>query len=152
MFFLNTDREQARTLGTLNCMQSHILPKSDSSMASVQTIVIIHPLFHSQLYAIPNDALPSTFPAFPKDAERRLRVESESNLARFYDKIEEASAILKASSIAPEVRKLVPTERSLYVMQEFRFSFTVDVPPCCFPTCTITSARPTRSTVSAVVC
>ena len=139
-------------LGTLNCMQSHILPKSDASMASVQTIVAIHPCFHLQLYAIPSDALPSAFPAFPTDSERRLRVESESNLARFYDKIEEASAILKASAIAPEVRKVVPTERSLYVMQESRFAFTVDVPLCCFPTCTITSARPTRSTASAAVC
>ena len=71
---------------------------------------------HPQLYSIPNDALPSTFPAFPKDSERRLRIERESNLARFSDKIEEASAILKASSIAPEVKKVVPTERSLYVM------------------------------------
>lgn len=65
---------------------------------------------------VPNNALPSTFPAFPKDAERRVRVEKEANLAQFYDKIEEASAILKASSIALDVRKVVPTERSLYVI------------------------------------
>ena len=101
---------------------------------------------------VPNNALPSTFPAFPKDAERRVRVEKEANLAQFYDKIEEASAILKASSIALDVRKVVPTERSLYVMCVCGEAFTIDALRRCFLTCTTISTPHTPSTASAAVC
>ena len=77
---VSRDRERSRMLGTLNCMQSHILPKSESSMASVQTIVAAL-LLESPAALFDSERCPSVHisclsQGFGASSPHRARVES----------------------------------------------------------------------------
>lgn len=95
----------------LNALEKQVVKEASQP---IHTLVFLPFANDFQLYAIPTNL---SIPPFPKKEEKVKEIEVSCNLQSIYDTIHKAEHILNQSRISEKERKLIPTERSLYMMQ-----------------------------------
>ena len=93
-----------QTNALLNTVEHHVLPASSESLSSLQTVI----------YSVEQSR---ALPPYPMDDPISVsQIERDFQLETVYQTIDRAESLLKRSTISEELKRLVPTEKSLYMI------------------------------------